>query len=67
MEKWKTEQDSLFNWKISSGSSSPKAQWLISKYLERMKGNWYLKGSYQQLLQKSGSGYFSEYIITLIR
>jgi hypothetical protein len=32
MEKWKTEQDSLFNWKISAGSSSPKAQWLISKY-----------------------------------
>ena len=32
MEKWRTEQDSLFNWKISSGSSSPKAQWLIAGY-----------------------------------
>ncbi len=31
MKRWKTEQDSLFNWKISAGSSSPKAQWLISK------------------------------------
>ncbi len=28
--RWKTEQDSLYNWKISSGSSSPKAQWLIA-------------------------------------
>jgi tetratricopeptide (TPR) repeat protein len=32
MLKWKTEQDSLCNWQISSGSSSPKAQWLISSY-----------------------------------
>jgi hypothetical protein len=32
MAKWKTEQDSLYNWKISAGSSSPKAQWLISNY-----------------------------------
>jgi tetratricopeptide (TPR) repeat protein len=31
MKRWKTEQDSLFNWKISDGSSSTKAQWLISK------------------------------------
>ncbi len=30
IETWKTEQDSLFKWKISSGSSSPKAQWLIA-------------------------------------
>ena len=30
IERWKTEQDSLFNWKISSGSSSPKAKWLIA-------------------------------------
>jgi tetratricopeptide (TPR) repeat protein len=28
--RWKTEQDSLFNWKISSGSSSPKARWLAA-------------------------------------
>lgn len=33
MAKWKTEQDSLYNWKISPGSSSPKAQWVISRYL----------------------------------
>lgn len=32
MEKWKTQQDSLYNWSISSGSSSPKAQWLIARY-----------------------------------
>jgi hypothetical protein len=32
MEKWKTEQDSLCNWKISSGSSAPKAQWILAKY-----------------------------------
>jgi hypothetical protein len=32
MEKWITEQDSLYNWKISSGCSSPKAQWLIARY-----------------------------------
>jgi hypothetical protein len=32
MERWKTEQDSLYNWKISDGSSSPKAQWLIARY-----------------------------------
>ena len=32
MENGKTEQDSLYNWKISSGSSSPKAQWLIARY-----------------------------------
>ena len=28
---WKAEQDSLFRWKISAGSSSPKAQWVLSK------------------------------------
>jgi tetratricopeptide (TPR) repeat protein len=32
MEKWITEQDSLYNWNISSGTSSPKAQWLIATY-----------------------------------
>jgi len=32
MENWKTEQDSLHNWKISSGSSAPKAQWVLAKY-----------------------------------
>ena len=32
MEKWITEQDSLYHWNISSGSSSPKAQWLITRY-----------------------------------
>jgi tetratricopeptide (TPR) repeat protein len=32
MRKWRTEQDSLYNWSISSGSSSPKAQWLIAGY-----------------------------------
>lgn len=32
MEKWIHEQDSLSNWKISSGSSSPKAKWLIAKF-----------------------------------
>jgi Tfp pilus assembly protein PilF len=31
MAKWRREQDSLYIWKISSGSSSPKAQWLILK------------------------------------
>jgi hypothetical protein len=30
IERWKTEQDSLYNWNITSGSSSPKAQWLIA-------------------------------------
>ena len=29
--RWKREQDSLFNWKISAGASSHGAQWLISK------------------------------------
>jgi hypothetical protein len=33
LEKWRTEQDSLYNWKISSGSSSLKSQWLIARYL----------------------------------
>ena len=32
MEKWKMEQDSLYNWNISSGSSSPRAQWVIARY-----------------------------------
>jgi len=32
MGKWITEQDSLYNWSISSGSSSLKAQWLIARY-----------------------------------
>lgn len=30
--KWKTEQDSLRNWRISDGSSSPEARWLIAEY-----------------------------------
>lgn len=33
MKNWKSEQDSLNIWKISSGSSSPKAQWVIAKSL----------------------------------
>jgi Flp pilus assembly protein TadD len=32
MENWKTEQDSLHNWKISPGSSASKAQWVLAKY-----------------------------------
>jgi tetratricopeptide (TPR) repeat protein len=32
MENWKTEQDSLRDWKISPGSSAPKAQWVLAKY-----------------------------------
>ena len=35
MEKWIAEQDSLRNWRISSGSSSPKVQWVIAKYYGR--------------------------------
>jgi Tfp pilus assembly protein PilF len=33
MENWKTEQDSLRNWNISSGSSAPKVQWVLAKCL----------------------------------
>ncbi|MBK7711729.1 MAG: DUF5107 domain-containing protein [Bacteroidales bacterium] len=33
MGRWRTEQDSLYTWSISSGSSSPKTQWLIARYL----------------------------------
>ncbi len=32
MKNWKTEQDSLCVWKISAGSSTPKAQWVLAKY-----------------------------------
>ena len=32
MERWKHVQDSLSVWNISSGSSSPKARWLIARY-----------------------------------
>ena len=32
MDNWKAEQDSLRNWKIASGSASPKFQWLLAKY-----------------------------------
>jgi hypothetical protein len=32
MDSWKAEQDSLRNWKIASGSASPKFQWLLAKY-----------------------------------
>ncbi len=32
IEIWKTKQDSLFNWHISSGSSSGKAQWLLARF-----------------------------------
>jgi len=32
MEKWIAEQDSLRNWNISAGSSSPKVRWVIAKY-----------------------------------
>jgi len=31
MRNWKTEQDSLRNWKISAGSSAPKIQWVFAK------------------------------------
>jgi tetratricopeptide (TPR) repeat protein len=33
MERWKTEQDSLRDWKISAGSSAPKVQWVVAKYM----------------------------------
>jgi len=33
MESWKAEQDSLRDWKISSGSSSHKVQWALAKCL----------------------------------
>ncbi len=32
MENWKTELDSLRDWKISLGSSAQKAQWVLAKY-----------------------------------
>jgi hypothetical protein len=35
MEKWMAEQDSLYNWRISPGSSSKKVQWVIAKYYGR--------------------------------
>jgi predicted negative regulator of RcsB-dependent stress response len=33
MEKWKAEQDSLYIWNITPGSSSPRARWLMAKYI----------------------------------
>jgi len=33
MKRWKTEQDSLLKWKLSQGSSSQKAQWLLARYM----------------------------------
>jgi tetratricopeptide (TPR) repeat protein len=33
MRIWKVEQDSLYNWKISAGSSAPKIQWVLAKCL----------------------------------
>jgi hypothetical protein len=30
IERWKTVQDSLFRWKISPGTSSREAQWLLA-------------------------------------
>jgi tetratricopeptide (TPR) repeat protein len=32
MKNWNAEQDSLRDWKISLGSSAPKAQWVLAKY-----------------------------------
>jgi tetratricopeptide (TPR) repeat protein len=32
MSKWKAEQDSLRNWRISEGSGSPKVQWVFAGY-----------------------------------
>ena len=32
MDIWKAEQDSLRDWRISSGSASPKVQWVLAKY-----------------------------------
>lgn len=33
LKKWKAEQDSLRNWKISAGSSAQKVQWVYAKCL----------------------------------
>jgi tetratricopeptide (TPR) repeat protein len=33
LEKWKTDQDSLFHGNISDGSTSLKSQWLLARYL----------------------------------
>jgi hypothetical protein len=32
MERWKAEQDSLRNWRISAGSAAPQIQWVLAKY-----------------------------------
>jgi len=32
MSKWRTEQDSLYNWKISPGTVSPHMQWLFARF-----------------------------------
>jgi Tfp pilus assembly protein PilF len=32
MDIWKAEQDSMQNWRISSGSASPKVQWVLAKH-----------------------------------
>lgn len=34
MEHWKTEQDSLRDWKISASSLAPKVQWVVAKYMD---------------------------------
>jgi hypothetical protein len=32
LKNWKIEQDSLRDWRISGGSSSPEVQWVLAKY-----------------------------------
>ena len=30
--QWKSEQDSLYNWSLSAGSSSPEFRWVMASY-----------------------------------
>lgn len=37
MTSWKSEQDSLNNWNISTGSAAPEFQWVLAKYNKENK------------------------------
>jgi hypothetical protein len=63
MEEWETKQDSLRDWRISGGSSSPQVQWVLAKQKRHVEKA--LKLEADLLTRHSGSSKFGIFLRAL--
>lgn len=63
IKDWEIKQDSLRDWKISGGSSSPQVQWVLAKYKMKKNEAEKLEAGIQARL--SGSSNFDIFLRTL--